>query len=92
MRGGITQSPKNVATKVGQGIQQWDKLNMGIRQPVTYGGRVLSIHKPGLIKEGSKFDLVFKSPVLSVSGVYFCNDVTDTMDYGAAEVIVFGKT
>ena len=71
---------------------QWDKLIQGFGQSVTYGGRVMSIHKHVLIKEGSKFDLVFKSPVLSDSGRYSCKDVADSMDYGAAEVIVFGKT
>ena len=103
MRGGITRSPKNVATKVRQSVtlqcdghnhseMLWDKKRTdGFYNTLATQKWIKATHKHGLIDEKGHFDLVLKSPVLSDSGTYRCKEVWTTTDYGVAEVIVFGK-
>ena len=103
MRGDITRSPKNVATKVRQSVtlqcdghnhahMLWDKKRTdGFYYTVASQHLIIATHKHGLINEGGHFDLVLKSPVLSDSGTYRCKNVFYDTDRGVAEVIVFGK-
>ena len=105
VRGNITQTPKNVATKVrqrvtlhcaGDGMEEWAELRRsGFAQSITYEEKVLDNYKDrfSLNTDGGQFTLVIKSPVLNDGITYRCLDVTDqAKQHGDAEVIVFGKT
>ena len=105
MRGDITQTPKNVATKVrqrvtlpcaGVGVLEWTMfLFADVAQYITYFGKVFDRFKDrfSLNTDGDQFTLVIMSTVLSDGKTFRCFDVINTHEHhGDAEVIVFGKT
>ena len=106
VRGDITQTPKNVATKVrqsvtlhcaGDDIIEWAVLinPHNIIQLITYKKKVLDKYKDrfSLNTDGGQFTLIIKFPVLSDGKTYRCFDIATTLEQrGEAEVIVFGKT
>ena len=91
VRADITQSPKNVATKVRQRVtltcafdgvtlkRQWLRLgSKDLNFQITAGEETIEDEfkdRFSLNTDGGQFTLVIKSPVLSDGGTYRCKDV-----------------
>jgi len=104
-RGEITQTPSNVATKVGQSVSllcagdhlMWENYSTSSSNPQVLA---LDTTMVGRCKDGQcslntdagKYELTINSPFLSDGGKYRCKSQFGTAQYGDAEVIVFGKT